>query len=222
MFCDMYECMVHNDTKLSKVEKLTYLKTSLIGEAAQLCKHITITEANYDSAWSLLKERYNKQKHIVYDHIRKFYDQDKISHASATALRKLYNTSNEVIRALDALDKEHKYRDSWLIFMLIDKLDPESRTLWCRDTSEINLPNLNHFFQFLGKRCDELEAQPNNQYQSKSNIRSSQKSQLSTVVVKSNVAKCKCCEADMHPLYKCATFNEMSIEQKREFARKGV
>lgn len=98
-FCDIFTSAVHNHQQLSNVQKLHHLKESLIGEAAALIKHITITDANYSSAWELLNNRYDKKNHIVQSLLKTFIDQPKSNQLSAAHLRKIISTSNEVIQS---------------------------------------------------------------------------------------------------------------------------
>uniref|UniRef100_A0A182YRD5 Peptidase aspartic putative domain-containing protein n=1 Tax=Anopheles stephensi TaxID=30069 RepID=A0A182YRD5_ANOST len=49
--------------------------------------------------------------------------------ASASRLRSLHDVSDEVIRALDAMKQEG--RDIWLIHILTEKLDLDTKQLWC-------------------------------------------------------------------------------------------
>lgn len=49
--------MIDSQTDLSDVDKLHYLKSSLIGEAANKVKIFTVNGINYSRAWEIL-ERY--------------------------------------------------------------------------------------------------------------------------------------------------------------------
>ncbi|XP_070072191.1 uncharacterized protein [Drosophila takahashii] len=64
-FKDIYESTVHNKTHLGKIQKFHYLKSFIVGEAANLLRHMCITESAYDSAWERLNECYDRPRHIV-------------------------------------------------------------------------------------------------------------------------------------------------------------
>lgn len=61
-FKDLFESMVVKNTRLSKVQKLHYLKTNVTGEAFNLLENVTITEANFDTAWTSLGNQYDNQR----------------------------------------------------------------------------------------------------------------------------------------------------------------
>ncbi|OXA41427.1 hypothetical protein Fcan01_23891 [Folsomia candida] len=50
-FRDIFTASVHNNTTISKGQKLTYLKSLLKGEAAKLIQSMVLSDANYDIAW---------------------------------------------------------------------------------------------------------------------------------------------------------------------------
>src|SRR5277367_2792566 len=58
---DLLSALVLNNTALSKVEKLQYMKTSLRGEPLKLLQSIQTTEANFEEALKRLMDRYNNK-----------------------------------------------------------------------------------------------------------------------------------------------------------------
>ncbi|CAB3252463.1 unnamed protein product [Arctia plantaginis] len=64
-FKNLFKSLVHENTSLSEVQKLHYLKLSVINEASILLKHIQVIEANYDKAWQMLIHRYDNKRLIV-------------------------------------------------------------------------------------------------------------------------------------------------------------
>ncbi|GFS84734.1 uncharacterized protein NPIL_271271 [Nephila pilipes] len=86
-----------------------------------------------------------------------FFDQKSISQANLTNLRNIVGTSDEVLRGLKALGNEATSRDPWLIQLLLQKLDPETRRLWSVKTSDVELPTWEEFLEFLNTRCSTLE-----------------------------------------------------------------
>ena len=64
-FIDMFESTIHNNTKLSNVEKLVYLRNHLSDAALDTITGITLTGKNYAAALGLLKERFGKPQVIA-------------------------------------------------------------------------------------------------------------------------------------------------------------
>lgn len=155
-FFDIFSSSVNANINLSEAQKLQYLKSSLKGEAFALIQHFTITNANYAEAWGKLKARFGKQKQIIHSHIQKFLDQPAITNLSSANIRQLTNTSDEVIRALKAINCNS--RDPWLIYIMLSKMDHDSKQLWFRTSVKAECPTLEEFFTFLEERCDALES----------------------------------------------------------------
>ncbi|GFX81279.1 DUF1758 domain-containing protein [Trichonephila clavipes] len=84
-------------------------------------------------------------------------DQKGISQVNMTDLRNLVDTSDEVLKGLKALGTEATNRDPWLIQILMQKLDTETKRLWSVKTAEKDFPTLKEFVEFLNVRCSSLE-----------------------------------------------------------------
>ncbi|KAF8784986.1 hypothetical protein HNY73_010588 [Argiope bruennichi] len=83
-------------------------------------------------------DRYDKKKKIIHALIKTFMEQKGISQANSMNLRSIVDTSDEVLRGLgESLGEEASSRDPWLIHLLLQKLDPETRRLWSVKISEI-------------------------------------------------------------------------------------
>ncbi|TGZ31988.1 uncharacterized protein [Temnothorax longispinosus] len=61
-FRDSFTSLVLSNASLTSIEKLQYLKTSLIGYAAHLIKNTTLTSDNLLKAWNLLLSFYDKPR----------------------------------------------------------------------------------------------------------------------------------------------------------------
>ncbi|GFW14698.1 DUF1758 domain-containing protein [Trichonephila clavipes] len=88
-------------------------------------------------------------KKIVQSLIKTFLDQKPISEANCSNLRKLLDTSDECLRGLNALGEQASSKDCWLIYLLLQKIDPESKRLWAIKSSEEEFPNMKAFLDFL-------------------------------------------------------------------------
>jgi len=71
-------------------------------------------------------------------------------------VRKLVDGEDEVIRGLRALQCDE--RDPWLIFILLSKLNPETRQSWAqRPESENSSVTIDQFLTFLTSHCDTFD-----------------------------------------------------------------
>lgn len=69
-FYDSYHSLVENNENLSNVEKFHYLKSCLLGEAKQVVDGLIVTADNYETAWNLLKDRYENKRLISQHHMK--------------------------------------------------------------------------------------------------------------------------------------------------------
>jgi len=59
-FWDMFNCTVNDNMSLSDVQKFTYLRSLLSGNAASVISGLALTSENYNEAIKLLKNRFDK------------------------------------------------------------------------------------------------------------------------------------------------------------------
>ncbi|GFV97785.1 DUF1758 domain-containing protein [Trichonephila clavipes] len=90
--------------------------------------------------------------------------------------------SDECLRGLNALGEQASSKDCWLIYLLLQKIDPESRRLWAIKSSEEEFPNMKAFLDFLNVRCSSLELMSNNESECKIPIRSQTKGCVDLVI----------------------------------------
>ncbi|XP_033218067.1 uncharacterized protein LOC117173537 [Belonocnema kinseyi] len=70
---DLCTSLVHSNPGVSSVEKRRHLKSSFIGEAAQLLHRIPITQGNYQRCWDLLSERFENKRVLINSHLAELF-----------------------------------------------------------------------------------------------------------------------------------------------------
>ena len=95
---------------------------------------------------------------VIYAFIKNFIHQPSVITSTSTHVRRLLDTSDEIIRGLKALGEDAELRDHWLIHIMIGKLDDETASLWAQTSAEYDLPTIQQLFDFLSKRSDALES----------------------------------------------------------------
>lgn len=104
-FRHLFKALIIQNENLENVTRSNYLKTTLKGEAAQLLKHIPITNANFLNAWDILIKRYDNQRALIYAHIQSFMEIARVNNHSVENLKLLHDTTNEALAALKNLGR---------------------------------------------------------------------------------------------------------------------
>lgn len=212
---DLFISLVHNNTSLSSVQKLHYLKTSIGGEAENLLKHIQVTENNYLQAWNTLKERYGNKRLIVNSLLKRLFAQKKIMNQSANSIKALLDTTSECINNLQNLNISTDSWDPIIIFLVVQKLDPESHKQWEAYSYKENsdeLPSWTDLKKFLESQFRTLELVTPLSCTRERTIR-----ERSYHVTTPNKT-CNMCKNN-HALCHCKEFTKLSPLERKEFAK---
>nr|XP_029716863.1 uncharacterized protein LOC115260110 [Aedes albopictus] len=227
-FYDLFESAVHSNPSLQDSQRLYFLKTNLAGEAASLVSHLKIEDANYAPALAKLKERYNKPLNIAAQHIQRFLSQPAMTLPSESGLRSLHDVSDEVVRALKAMGRED--RDIWILYILVEKLDPETKQLWCQKRAELQDGEitLERFLKFVDAQSSALSAMKQSRQRPTTTAKFAAKSHprpASTLVSLTEQAarvNCSYCSKSPHKLYQCGRYNHSSATERLDFAQSVV
>jgi len=110
-FWDSFQAAVHSNSKLTGVEKFSYLRSLLDGKASRTVSGFALTNPNCDQSISLLEARFGKKQRIINAHMKALWILPVPSN-TASSLRELYDTIECHIRGLESLGKsEDTYGD---------------------------------------------------------------------------------------------------------------
>lgn len=109
-FRDTFRSLIHLNDQLSPMDKYTYLRASLNGEALQEISTIEMSAANYAIAWELLQKRYENKKLIVKAHLDALFSKETIKRENYEALNHLLS---EFDRNLQQLEKIGEITSGW-------------------------------------------------------------------------------------------------------------
>lgn len=155
---DLFRSLVHN-SRLSNVEKLHYLQSSLCGEALKLVGHFQKTDANYEAAWSALIGRYDNKRVLVNTYLKKLLSIPSLTLDTAENNRRLIDDTDECIQELIKLKIDTSNWDPILVHVIVRKLHPDTHTLWEQSLkNQTELPTFSELKEFLESRFRTLEA----------------------------------------------------------------
>lgn len=157
-FKDLFRSMIHINPKMSSVQKLGYLKVNLSDEALKLIKNLEITNANYDTAWALLTDRYDNERILVNRWIQLIFN-IPVSNGSAAEVKAILDGTQEAMQGLKNLNRPIEHYDDFLVHLTETKLDQESKQRWEDDIAEIQntAPKWDQMVTFLKTRFRALE-----------------------------------------------------------------
>ncbi|XP_063532113.1 uncharacterized protein LOC134742857 [Cydia strobilella] len=123
-WCEFWDVFRSNidSRNLPEVDKLSYLKTSVAGDAKKAIDGLSTTNANYDIAVSILKERFGKTSHLIDAHYAALY-KVKMAKGSAEDCRKTFNEIEKHLKILESLGEDINHNH--LRFMLLEKFPSE-------------------------------------------------------------------------------------------------
>ncbi|XP_063989072.1 uncharacterized protein LOC135168624 [Diachasmimorpha longicaudata] len=214
-FINHFNSMVHENSSLSKIQKLYYLKSCLKEEAEEIISSLELTEENYEVALQLLKDRYDNKRVIIQKHVRALMDLPTIGKESALELRKFIDAMSMHLRALKALGQPIDTWDTLLIHSFTAKLDRVTHQEWEKSVTETEMPTMKDFTSFLEKRCQILQVTSINLANKSvppaklNNI----KKQVFAVAQSSD--GCAICKGS-HKVYMCDSLKNLSVKDRFE------
>jgi len=104
-FRDLFSSIIGQDTAISQVEKLHYLRTCLKGEAALLIGDLPVTGENFIRAWTELTRHYENKRLLVRSYLARFSSLPALKGESASDLRKLLHGVINTVSSLESIDR---------------------------------------------------------------------------------------------------------------------
>ncbi|XP_045158369.2 uncharacterized protein LOC123524328 [Mercenaria mercenaria] len=101
-FWDSFECTIHSNKQLSNIEKFTYLRNKLYGEAKRSIAGLALSDENYTVAIEILKDRFGNIQEVIDLHYNQMINLFPASNKTES-LRGLLNKVDQHIRSLEVL-----------------------------------------------------------------------------------------------------------------------
>ena len=122
-FWDAFENAVHNNPKLSNIEKFNYLRSKLNGEAKRAIQGLTLSKENYGVAISILRERFGNEQEVIDLHYNKMINLSPATNRTSS-LRSLLDSMEQHLRCLQVM-KQNVNQDIF-VSMIRAKLPEEA------------------------------------------------------------------------------------------------
>ncbi|XP_062715106.1 uncharacterized protein LOC134291407 [Aedes albopictus] len=214
-FRDMFRSLIHRNQQLTDIDKFTYLRSSLEGEALREIAMIEITAANYIIAWEMLQKRYENKKLIVKAHIDALFAVEPLKRENYEALCHLISEYDRNLQMLDKIGEDTPKWSTILVHMVCSRLDAATLRNWETHYGSTEVPTYDQLMEFLRKHCAVLQsivpAKPAQVEVKKPKFTVSH-AQTSAP----NSTRCPFCSEEMHSAFKCQKFIKMKIPERYE------
>ncbi|XP_055604233.1 uncharacterized protein LOC129752485 [Uranotaenia lowii] len=214
-FRDAFQSLIHKSEKLSTMDKFTYLRSSLSGEALQEVGSIDLSGDNYEIAWKALEDRYQNNKLIVKAHLDALFEVDRMKKESFECLNQMIS---EFEKHLQMLTKIGEKVDGWstiLVHMICSRLDSATLKLWETYHSSKEVPTYENLIHFLKSHCAVLQS-----ISSSSSTQPETKKQRFGANHAVTSGRCSFCAESFHSVFLCKKFQKMNIPQRYEAVKR--
>jgi len=220
-FRNMFISMIHENPMLPNVQKMQYLMSALTHEAKDIISSLEASDENYHEAWRMLKDRYNDDSLIIQKHVKALFEQPMLTKENYLELRQLLDNVLKHVRALKALKRPTYQWDDLLIHLVTSKMDPTTNKEWETTIKRGEIPTFNQLTDFLTQRCRALEASSRSQRTTLNTqkVNKSDKNKGTTAHVATTNIMCAYCAKGDHPIFKCANYLELEVDQRIKEAK---
>ena len=155
-FWDSIESSVHHNDFLSDIQRFSYLRSLLQGDAARVIEGFPLTHTNYIQAVELLKERFGQEHQIVYAYMQGLLELPRPT-STIIILRTFQEKMESYIRGLQSLGQGQESFGNLLVSVILGKLPAEVKRNMTRDHGN-NKWKLQDLRQALKKEINILES----------------------------------------------------------------
>lgn len=148
-FKNAFNNIIGSQADLSDVDKLHYLKSSLISEAANKTRIFTIDGINYLKAWRLLERSYEVKRILISRHLSLIINMPVLDKETTNGLSKLADDTQQHVASLNALGVS--VGSEMIIHILESKLPKNTLEKWESTLDRDEFPSLESLYEFLYK-----------------------------------------------------------------------
>lgn len=226
-FIQTYDSLIHKNRSLSNIEKFNYLMTSLSGQALDVVSDIPILNENYLNAYNILINRFTNKRLQATTYWKVIEDTSHLKHEDAKLLRDLVDTFTKNLSSLKSMGFEVDHWDFILAYMLLDRLDINTRKAYEQSYASNEIPKFENVKDFIIKYSMALEAVPKKeinkfkpfQQHRAGNSQLHFKPGSKTFFTQNGQNTCFLCKGK-HIIYRCPTFLDKSPQQRFDIIKK--
>ena len=217
-FRDLFTSLVLSNGNISAVEKLQYLKTSLVGSASHLLKNIALTSDNFEKAWDLLIHAFYENKRLLVDSaLHSLFSLKKLTRESASEMEALYTSIMQIHCTLETLKRPVQHWNDILVFNCVQRLDSESVKASGHLGSAKESPTWKQLSEFLMTLQAFEKSQSRPFLQSRIHFAHSHSASIGSSNAEPE-STCVLC-TDQHHLSRCPTYQQKTVQNRRQLVQ---
>ncbi|XP_058827571.1 uncharacterized protein LOC131687495 [Topomyia yanbarensis] len=219
-FRDTFKNLISDNAQLTEIDKFTYLRTSLSGEALQEIGSIKLSAANYSIAWKSLESRYENKKLLVKSHLDALLSIEPMKRESFESLNHVINDFDKHLQMLHKLGENTFEWSTILAHILASKLDTTTLRLWETEHRSREVPRYTAMLEFLKNHCIVLQSVTPERFSSQQHD-SKKTSRAFNSYAGSTQTTCPFCGEPQHQSFQCKKFKSMKMEERRNAVKTG-
>ncbi|XP_050515036.1 uncharacterized protein LOC126890225 [Diabrotica virgifera virgifera] len=210
IFSEMFTKLIVNDTHLSDIEKLIYLKSILKNEPLQLIENLEIVGSNFSIAIDILKNRFENKCLIINTYLKQLLNVPSITKNTAQNLREFLTHIKKNLSTINNLNISDNLADFILIHIFTRKLDFNMKRSFESERDFNELPTIDEFLDFIEKKCKILE---NLIFEEKTNHKP-KPSLYTSADNRDTLFKCFVCNSSSHKVYSCQKILNLTAQER--------
>ena len=136
-FWDSFSSAIHLSEELSEIDKFQYLKSLLVGTAAETVSGLPLSGSNYNYAVDLLMKQFGSKQVIISKHIEMLMQLPKLNNSrDLKQLRQLLDKTEAATQSLQGIGVSSETYGTFLAPVIMAKIPHEVRLILSRGMSD--------------------------------------------------------------------------------------
>jgi hypothetical protein len=221
-FYDFFSSTIGRDERLTPVQKLHYLRSSLTGRAARSIQTLEMTNINYSIALDVLKDKFDCHRQVCMRHWQLIDEYPRITKETPEAIDDFLETVKVNLKALEKLG-EPVTSNVVLITLFTSKLPSATIRKWQRTLPDKKMPSYLHLVDFLKTRANGDRTGPTptatRRWPVQPKTAREPKPRGNAFAVTRSPSTCPICRGN-HEIRSCDVFKARSAKGRLEMAKK--
>ncbi|XP_071580864.1 uncharacterized protein [Temnothorax nylanderi] len=214
-FRDLFQSVIGQNSAISNVERLHYLRSCLKGPAEKLIRSLNVTGDNYGRAWAILGKHYENKRELIRSNFATFTAVAKMKGDTAEELSRIFNAVTTAVNAQENIGRPIESHGMDLFnHLVVELFDPRTRLEWESSICDsVDPPNHTKLTDFITKRTLTLNAA---KPKPASKVSESSRSAKTHVAKHSSDLQCALCKGK-HTLMTCHEFKAKPASERKSF-----